>query len=153
MEDSQFQSRLGELNGWLNDRGYEESLVNEQIDRVRRLDRGTLQATTGREPNPGRDDRFPLVITYHPALNSVGEILRDLHPMLSNSDEHRLVFPEPPVTAYRRCKNLKDIIVRARLTNNNNCDTRGCVRCEKSRCQVCQSMSDSDSFDSHVTKK
>ena len=39
-EDRQFQSRLGELTGWLNDRGYEESLVNEQIDRVRRLDRG-----------------------------------------------------------------------------------------------------------------
>ena len=151
-EDRQFQSRLGELAGWLNDRGYEESLVNEQIDRVRRLDRGTLLATTGREPNPGRDDRIPLVITYHPALNSVGKTLRDLHPMLSNSEEHRLVFPEPPVTAFRRCKNLKDILVRARLTNNN-CDTRGCARCEKSRCQVCKSMSDSDSFQSHVTKK
>ena len=73
--------------------------------------------------------------------------------MLSNSEEHRLGFPEPPVTAFRRCKNLKDIIVRARLTNNNNCNTRGCARCEKSRCQVCQSMSDSDSFHSHVTKK
>ena len=72
-EDRQFQSRLGELTGWLNDRGYEESLVNEQIDRVHRLDRGTLLATTGREPNPGRDDIIPLVITYHPALNSVGK--------------------------------------------------------------------------------
>ena len=73
--------------------------------------------------------------------------------MLSNSEEHRVVFPEPPVTAFRRCKYLKDILVRARLTNNNNCDTRGCASCEKSRCHVCQSMSDSDSFHSHVTKK
>ena len=38
--------------------------------------------------------------------------------MLSNSEEHRVVFPEPPVTAFRRCKNVKDILVRARLTNN-----------------------------------
>ena len=64
-----------------------------------------------------------------------------------------MVFPGPPVTACRRCKNLKDILVRARLTNNNNSDTRGCARCDKSRCQVCQSMSDSDSLHSHVTKK
>ena len=52
-EDHQFQSRLGELAGWSNNRGYEESLVSEQIYRVGRLDRATLLAMTGREPNPG----------------------------------------------------------------------------------------------------
>ena len=72
--------------------------------------------------------------------------------MLSNSEEHRAVFPEPPVTAFRRCKNLKDMLVRARLTNDNN-DKRGCSRCKRSRCQVCKSMSNSDSFHSHVTNK
>ena len=45
--------------------------------------------------------------------------------MLANSEEHGAVFPEPPVTAFRRCKNLKDMLVRARLTKNNN-DIRGC---------------------------
>ena len=43
-EDCQFQERVGELAGWLKDRGYEESLLNEQIDRVRRLDRTALLA-------------------------------------------------------------------------------------------------------------
>ena len=32
--------------------------------------------------------------------------------MLSNSEEHREVFPEPPATTFRRCKNLKDLLVR-----------------------------------------
>ena len=72
-EDRQLQGRLGELAGWLNNRCFEESLVNEQTDRVRRLDRGTLLATKGRELNRGRDDRIQLVIIYHPALNSVGK--------------------------------------------------------------------------------
>ena len=27
--------------------------------------------------------------------------------MLTNSEEHRRVFPEPPLIAFRRCKNLK----------------------------------------------
>ena len=78
------------MAGWLNERGYEESLVNEQIDRVRRLDRETLLATTGRGPNLGRNDRIPLVITYNPVLISVGKTLRDLHPMLSNSEEPKI---------------------------------------------------------------
>ena len=152
-EGRQFRDRVGNLAGWLKDRGYEESIVNEQIDRVRRLDRETLLAETDRGPNPGRGDRIPLVITYHPAFNSVGKAIRSLHSMLSNSEEHREVFPEPPVTAFRRCKNLKDLLVRARLATNNNCDERGCTRCEKSRCQVCKSMSESDSFYSHATSK
>ena len=60
-EDRQFQERVGELAGWLKDRGYEESLVNEQIDRVRRLDRTTLLANSGNRTNDqGRGERVPL---------------------------------------------------------------------------------------------
>ena len=73
--------------------------------------------------------------------------------MFSNSKEHREIFPEPLVTAFRRHKNLNDLLVKAGLTNNNNCDKRGCTRCEKSRCQICQFMSNSDSFYSHLAKK
>ena len=40
--------------------------------------------------------------------------------MLTNSEEHRKVFPEPPLIAFRRCKNLKDILVRARLNNEGS---------------------------------
>ena len=50
-EDRQFQERVGELAGWLKHRGYAESLVNEQIDRVRRLDRATLLANSGNRTN------------------------------------------------------------------------------------------------------
>ena len=30
------------------------------------------------------------------------------------------MFPEPPLIAFRRCKNLKDILVRASLNNEGN---------------------------------
>ena len=39
------------------------------------------------------------------------------------------------------------------MTTNNNCNERGCTRCEKFRCQVCKSMSESDSFYSYATRK
>ena len=155
-EDRQFEERVGELAGWLKDRGYEESLVNEQIDRVRRLDRATLLANSGNRTNDqGRGERVPLVATYHPALNSLGKVARRLHPMLTNSEEHRKVFPEPPLIAFRRCKNLKDILVRARLSNEGNGgnDKKGCSRCGKSRCQVCNVMSNSEHFHSNIDSR
>ena len=61
-EDRQFQERVGELAGWLKDRGYEESLVNEQIDRVRRLDRTALLANAENRTNDqGRGKGFRLL--------------------------------------------------------------------------------------------
>ena len=65
-EDRQFQERLGELAGWLKDRGCEECLVNKQIDRVRRLDRTldrtNLLANAGNRTNvQGRGKGFQLL--------------------------------------------------------------------------------------------
>ena len=100
-EDRQFRNRVGELAGWLKDRGYEESFVDEQIDKVIRLDKETLLVKAGSETNSGKGNRIPLVLTYHLALNSVGKLVKDLNSMLSNSEEHREVFPELPVTAIR----------------------------------------------------
>ena len=61
-EDRQCQERVGELAGWRKERGYEESLVNEPIDRVRRLDRTTLLANSENRTNDqGRGERVPFV--------------------------------------------------------------------------------------------
>ena len=75
--------------------------------------------------------------------------------MLSHSDEHREVVPAPPVIAFRRCKNLKDILVRARLRNQGQggTHTKGCSGCGKACFQVCNVMSNCDRFKSKVTGK
>ena len=96
------------MAGWLQDGGYEKSLVGKQIDRVGKLDKEKLLANVDKGKSSGSRKRIPLVLTYHPGLNGMERIVRD----------HRAVFPEPPVAAFRRCKNLKDMLVRARLTNN-----------------------------------
>ena len=108
-----------------------------------------------RTNDQGRGERVPLVATYHPALNSLGKVARRLHPMLTNSEDHGRVFPEPHLIAFRRCKNLKDILVRARLSNEGNggTDKKGCSRCGKSRCQVCNVMSNSEHFHSNIDSR
>ena len=58
--------------------------------------------------------------------------------MLTVSEEHREVFPEPPLISFRRCKNLKDLLVRAKQYEVGEGDVNkgGCTPCGKSRCQV-----------------
>ena len=154
--EDRFFEEVGELAGWLKDRGYEESLVDEQIDKARKLDRATLLDNSGsKTKDQGRGERVPFVLTYHPALNGLGKAAGKLWSILSHSEEHRKVFPGPPIIAFRRCKNLMDILVRARLSNRGQGGTyaKRCSGCGKARCQVCYFMSNCDGFKSKVTGK
>ena len=78
-DDSSFQSRWGELSGWFKKRGYEESFIQQQIGRVRMLDRETLIRDIDKRRNQEREDRVPLVTTYHPALGSMMKVVQKLH--------------------------------------------------------------------------
>ena len=78
-------------NGSLRTGAMKRSLVNEQIDRVHRLDRMTLLANSGHGTNDqGRRGRAPLVVTNHPVISYLGKVARRLHPMLTNSEKHRV---------------------------------------------------------------
>ena len=65
-EDRFFDRRVGELKGWLVNRGYREGETDQQIERVRSCDRVGLLNRQNRDQSDGR---IPLVLTYHPALN------------------------------------------------------------------------------------
>ena len=84
------------------------------------LDREALIRDSDKQRNQKRGDRVPLVTTYHPALSSMMMVVQKLHPMLKSTEEHRKVFPEPPFISFRRCKILKDILVRSKLYNVDN---------------------------------
>ena len=92
---------MGEISEWFKKRGYEESFVQQQIGRVRMLDREALIRDGDKQRNQEREDRVPLVTTYHPALSSMMKVVQKLHPMLNSTEEHRKVFHEPPFIAFR----------------------------------------------------
>eukprot|EP00794_Sanderia_malayensis_P018386 gene18386-20236_t len=132
-DDGKFLARSKELVGWFKDRGYDEGFVKEQVERVRNLDRQVLiEQDVGR--NRGRGDRIPFVVSYHPALNGIRRAVGKLQPMLAVTEEHKRVFPEQPLVAFRRASNLKDSLVRARLPPVEGGSVKGCFPCG---CKVC----------------
>ena len=81
-EDRQFGDRWKELAGWLGDRGFENSLVKEQLEKARRQDRQTLLNNSGKKSSGEEGVRVPFVTTYHPALSLIGKVVGRLHSML-----------------------------------------------------------------------
>ena len=74
--------------------------------------------------------------------------------MLDASEGHKKVLPNKPQVSFGRAKDLKDNLVTAKLAPLQQEDqVKGCYQYGKSRCQVCEHMSEGDKFVCHVTGK
>ena len=93
------------------------------------------------------DTRIPLVLTYHPALQGVSNILRKCANILLVDDEHRKQFAGKVFVSFRRAKNLKDTLVRAKLqTQDQELVPKGTFKCSGKRCQICPIIQEGCSF-------
>ena len=96
-----------------------------------------LKETTREEEN----DRIVVPLTFHPSNLKVAKVIRDRFGLLENDDEVGGCFErKKPMMAYRRDKNLKDILVRARLKAQSGSES-GTVKCDRIRCYTCNHVS------------
>lgn len=90
-------------------RGYAESMVDLQIQRASLLSR---EVALQPHPRERTLSRIPLVVTYFPGLNRLSKIVRKHLPILHVSEKLKQAVPNPPLVAYRRPYNLRDLLVR-----------------------------------------
>ena len=140
-----FAKRLGELETYLLERGYSKGEIDSQVNRVKRLDRRDL---LGRSQNHNDDSHIPLVLTYHPAFFKVHKILRNCSNTLFVDDKHRNLFQNKMFISFRRAKNLKDTLVRAKLRPSGEEQVeKGTFRCNgRKSCQICPIVVEGDTF-------
>ena len=128
-------SHLNELRQALKRNGYNANLINRQFRRAIQKDRNDLLArVNGRTSS----DRTPLIVTYHPHLNKLRNITRDLQHIFDEDPILSCIFPEPPILAFRQPPNLKNMLVRSRLSFVGEDDLRGSIQpCGHARCKTC----------------
>ena len=87
---------------------------------------------------PGEDrPGSTYVVTYHPNLPSLGHTTKKRHKILHTSDRLRQAFPAPPIIAYRRPKNICDLLLCAEIKPATQSGTLGNHPCGQSRCKTC----------------
>ena len=82
---------LKELETCFTNRGYNSEKVKPEIERVKNMDRADLLSKHKKEI----DNRITLVLTYHPALTKVYEILQKEHRHTLKSQHLTSVLPSP----------------------------------------------------------
>ena len=141
-------NRLGELRKHLTARGYKHEKITEAFEKVKDVDRDALLQY--KEKN--NKSRIPFVVTYHPDLKNLSSIIRKNWNLIENDPTLKKLFPTPPVMAYRRPKNIKDILVRATV-NKTPSVPGGYQPCGRRNCMCCSAANTENTFTSYTTKE
>ena len=121
----------------LLERNYKSSTIDAALRRARAIPRAkALQ----RVANPNHTMRPVYAVPWDPRLPNL-QSLQSKHwrSMTISSPYLREVYPGPPMIAYRRQKNTRDLIIRAKVpqpsTNRPNRRIVGMKKCQK--CIIC----------------
>ena len=140
---------------------YPPGVIREAFARVYNLDRLTLlnQIPLVEEDDEAKDKTF-LITTFHPNFRECDKIVGENWDLLDKSSSTRPLLKLDLIKGNRRAKNLRDILVRARLPKPKKItatSSRGkhpaSAPCTKAYCQYCRMINKSGRIKSRVTHK
>ena len=108
-----YQSESEQLLKELVERGHEEKCTKSRIDKAKGLDRLELLQYKDKT----RNSRIPLVITYNRNLPKLHEVIDNTWKTLGINSEEAIKFEEKPLLAFRRNRNLKNLLGQNRISN------------------------------------
>ena len=96
---------------------YPDETIQNGFDKAYYIDRSSLLKKGPSTDNKQKDDpKLFLITDHHPSFRAVLDIVSNNWDMLDNSSSTRPLLQIPVVRGFRRPKNLRDLLVRAKLT-------------------------------------
>ena len=114
-DENDLQRNLVSLEYWLVNRGYRAEKVRPEIQKINLINRANLLIKKPKH----QENSITLVLTFHPALNIVFNVLKSAHHFLEKSPVLKAVLPKPPHVAFRNPKTLRDKLVRSKIREND----------------------------------
>ena len=124
--------------GYLKSQNYPAELVDKQFDKALSISRSELLS---KKVKPDKKV-FPLVLDYNPILPDIQKVIKNHFHLLQSSPEVKEIFPSKSIfPAYRRTKNLKDLLAPSKFQvtscRNQREENGGCSKCNK-KCDLCK---------------
>ena len=95
-------------------RDYEPSLIDAAIAKVWAVPLEVALKCASRQDTQSRP---VFVVLYDPRLPSISDITRKHWRSMANQDQYLSeCFPEPPLIGYKRMRNIRESLIRARST-------------------------------------
>ena len=123
------------METFFTSRGYPDDVIRRGRERASTKSR--VEILNSVVANNTAMDRVPFVTTFHPrnlvAVNIISRIFRILHEDSRTAN----IFNKPPLKAFRRAENLKDLLVRSSLPQNPSNQPPGTFPCYRTVCRTC----------------
>ena len=130
-----FKKHCKELSARLRQRGYKLGLIKDGIRKASALSREDLLYS--QQQRDRTEKRIIFSTTYNPRLPNLHQKLQELQPILHASERCKRIFEKPPLVAYRRNRNLSDLLVSRRLPPDTNISASNTQPIDRSSC-VCE---------------
>ena len=104
-----FFKRAQEYKNYFLNRGYPNQMIEKAIQHCIPIKRSDLLSNKPKVTN----SRVPCVVTYHPKISQLPNILHKHFNVIKNSNniDFQRSFPEPPVVAYRQQPNIRNKLI------------------------------------------
>ena len=141
-EESDFNEHSLNLTSWFFKRGYPEKVINTEMSKVK-------FNVDNKRSNNRQKEGVPFVITFHPKLRVLQNIINKHLYLLYMNDEVKRVFTPKPMVSFRSSRKISSYLVRAKLYPIER--TVGSFRYGSKRCEVCKYITETKTFTSSVT--
>ena len=128
---------MAAVKQWFAKRDYPQNSKNSEMNKVKFPYVENIY-------NSNKDKGIPFVVTFHLLLKSLMSILNKNYYLLQMNDEVKKVFTLRPMVSFRGTRRLSSYLVRAKLYHVER--KIGSCKCNCNRCQVYQSIFDTDTF-------
>ena len=120
-------------------REYRSGILDSALQKARAIPRAMAIRQVALAQSSSTRPKF--VVSFDPRLPNITSITQKHWRAMRNMDSYLAdVFPKPPMIAYRRPENLRDKLVRAKLSKPSKYQTRrklGMKKCGKPFCDLC----------------
>lgn len=140
-DDEDFRMQSQSMAEFFRARGYPAHVTNKALRRCSTITRD--ESLHPNINNKSKSQRVPLVLTYHPSVAPVADVITRNWRILTEHSSTQRIFKTPPITSYRRDKNIKDNVVRASLQSDINPNV-GTTPCRRRVCYTCQHVTTTD---------
>jgi hypothetical protein len=146
-KEEDYERNRKELKMQLRKRGYSGRVIEEQLAKVDLLKREDLLQYKSKKAE--KTERVPLVLTYSNLLPDIRDIAKKHMKILHKSERMQQIFAEPPLVAFRRDRNLEDVLVHGKLNRVLKVTEAKCEQCKVCDIISTAPISDTDDKDSY----
>ena len=102
----------------LIERGYSKAEIKIAIEEALKTPRKKA-LTTSKNRSDSQGTPLTMVTLYHPSVGNLGSILRKHWSVINNDPEANQLFTRPPIVAFKRSRNISDLITSSLVRPDN----------------------------------